>query len=312
MRIAVDAMRGGLGCPFAVSACVKIVEYYPDSVFILCGDKRQLSPLLADFNKNITIKHCDAVVGDNDSPAKVLKSSTETSMHCAINCVVSDEVDAAISAGNTGAWWALAFFRIGRIEAVKKPALCSEIPSVSHRRWMLDLGANPNCKPEYLNQFAVLGHALAESMGVNVPTARLLNIGVEPDKGNTLVQASAKLLKINNNINYKGFVEPDELFTTKANLIICDGFSGNIALKASEGAARFTSQLICRHAGISQDEALSIANPQYYNGAFVLGLNKLIVKTHGNSDAVGFFSALEKTIMAIKHNTIHKICNYLN
>lgn len=311
IRISLDAMGGDHGLSVVVPAALEAVKRHNDIILTLVGDEQQIKQHLEDCNgssnEKIQIHHATQVVMMDEPPAQALRGKKDSSMRVAINLIKDGHVDAAVSAGNTGALMATARFVLRMISGVDRPAICSSIPSVNGgHTHLLDLGANVDCKAENLYQFAVMGSILTEAIDSNPsPKIALLNIGQEAIKGNEQVKASNKLLEKAKNLNYIGYVEGDGIFHDDVDVVVCDGFVGNTALKTMEGAARmltaelkneYTRTLFSKVAALF---SLSILNrfrrkfdPRHYNGASLLGLQGIVIKSHGGMDSIGFANAI--------------------
>ena len=309
-RIAVDAM-GGDGGPKIIMPSVKEFLLENRSVKIdVYGDEKILSKYLNIFDKNIsknlTIIHTDEKVLSEDSPSHALRHKKNSSMSMAIKSVKDKNAQACVSAGNTGALMAISRFILGTLDGIDRPAIESMLPSLNGHTHVLDLGANIDSKAEHLYQFAVMGSALSSVLDEKEnPTIGLLNVGEESIKGNTQVKDAHDLL-LSSRLNYVGFVEGDDIFCGNIDVIVCDGFVGNIALKASEGTAKFiTSKLkdefkkniFTKISGILSMIVLNsfkkVADPRKYNGASLLGLKGIIVKSHGGADSFAFNNSLK-------------------
>ena len=309
-RIAVDAM-GGDGGPKIIMPSVKEFLLENRSVKVdVYGDEKILSKYLNIFDKNIsknlTIVHTDEKVLSEDSPSHALRHKKNSSMSMAIKSVKDKNAQACVSAGNTGALMAISRFILGTLDGIDRPAIESMLPSLNGHTHVLDLGANIDSKAEHLYQFAVMGSALSSVLDEKEnPTIGLLNVGEESIKGNTQVKDAHDLL-LSSRLNYVGFVEGDDIFCGNIDVIICDGFVGNIALKASEGTAKFiTSKLkdefkkniFTKISGILSMIVLNsfkkVADPRKYNGASLLGLKGIIVKSHGGADSFAFNNSLK-------------------
>lgn len=301
-------MSGDLGPRIAISASQKFVAQFPDVDLLLVGNKSTLLSLLPPSKKlhdRIALLHATDVVSMHDDPLLALRQKKESSMWIALELLNNDVADACVSAGNTGALLAMAKFLIKTFPAIERPAICKSMPVESGSTYLLDLGANINCPPEFLHQFALMGSVLAAASGESSPRVALLNIGTEPQKGTDTLKAAQLLLQTDQRINYVGFVEANSIFTGAVDVIVCDGFHGNVALKASEGVARFIAQKI---ASILKQNlfgrALSLLmwpllkrlqrelDPSLYNGASFLGLQKTVIKSHGSADMEAFLQAL--------------------
>ena len=309
-RIAVDAM-GGDGGPKIIMPSVKAFLLENRSVKVdVYGDEKILSKYLNIFDnnisKNLTIIHTDEKVLSEDSPSHALRHKKNSSMSMAIKSVKDKNAQACVSAGNTGALMAISRFILGTLDGIDRPAIESMLPSLNGHTHVLDLGANIDSKAEHLYQFAVMGSALSSVLDEKEnPTIGLLNVGEESIKGNTQVKDAHDLL-LSSRLNYVGFVEGDDIFCGNTDVIVCDGFVGNIALKASEGTAKFiTSKLkdefkkniFTKISGILSMIVLNsfkkVADPRKYNGASLLGLKGIIVKSHGGADSFAFNNSLK-------------------
>jgi len=305
-------MSGDHGASVAVQAALSAVARHDDVEIILVGDEPSLKASLAGFaakagpaGKRLSVRHASEVVGMCESPAKSLRKKKDSSMRVAINLVHEGEVHACVSAGNTGALMATARFVLKTLDGIDRPAIISPIPSRQGHTLMLDLGANAECTPEQLFQFAVMGNVLATAVhGVDCPRVGLLNIGSEEIKGNQQIRDAGKLLSASN-LNYIGFVEGDDIYIGDVDVVVCDGFVGNVALKTSEGLGKLIAQflreefarnLLTKSAALLAMPVLNAfrkrVDPRQYNGATFVGLQKTVVKSHGDADAVAFASAI--------------------
>ncbi len=308
--IALDGM-GGDNAPDAVVQGAEIArKKYPNVQFIFFGDRALLDPQLGrlpELQAVSEVRHTDEVVNSDDKPSQAMRRGRGSSMGLAIEAVRSGEASVAVSSGNTGALMAMAKFMLKTMAGINRPALASTFPTVKEDIVMLDLGANVECDAENLVQFAIMGSEFARAaLGRTQPVVGLLNIGVEELKGHGAVRsASERLRDMNSTINFGGFVEGNDIVKGEIDVIVTDGFTGNIAIKTAEGTARmfgeFLAQafrstiisklgyLLCRRALASVRERL---DPQEQNGGVFLGLNGLVVKSHGGSDGKGFASAV--------------------
>jgi len=311
IRISLDAMGGDHGLSIVVPAALEALKKHDDIILTLVGDEHQIKQHLENCNgssnKRIHIHHATQIVTMDEPPAHALRGKKDSSMRVAINLIKEGHVDAAVSAGNTGALMATSRFVLRMISGVDRPAICSSIPSVNGgHTHLLDLGANVDCKAEHLYQFAVMGSILAEAIDNNPsPKIALLNIGQEAIKGNEQVKTSNELLKKAQNLNYIGYVEGDGIFHDDVDVVVCDGFVGNTTLKAIEGVAKmltaelkneYTRTMLSKVAALF---SLSILNrfrnkfdPRHYNGASLLGLQGIVIKSHGGMDSIGFANAI--------------------
>ena len=314
IRIAIDAMSGDLGPRVAIVAALELVQTRTGLELILVGDKAQLEALLpSQYPPTITIQHAADVVAMTDDPRTALRRKRESSMWVALALVQQQAADACVSAGNTGALMAMSRYLLKTLPGIERPAICKAMPVISGQTYMLDLGANHQCTVQQLQQFALMGQALARADGIEAPRVALLNIGVERGKGTDLVLEAHEILEADSRLNYVGFIEADAIYSGSAHVIVCDGFSGNIALKASEGAARLINHKI----EVSLAEHWSYRflawlvrplvarwrrelNPGTYNGALFLGLNKTVIKSHGSADQIAFYQAIEVAMEQVR------------
>jgi phosphate acyltransferase len=310
ITIAIDVMSGDFGPAVTVPASVRALSFMPDISVILLGDSEaiqlQLSRLEQTFNNRIRIVATTQTVGMDEKPVQALRNKKESSLYRAIQLLQEGEVQACVSAGNTGALLAVGCHLLRTFDGIDRPAICATIPTEHGQSFLLDVGANVDIHAENLHQFAVMGSVLASAvLGVEKPRVGLLNIGVEDIKGNEQVKHAASLLQADKGLNYLGFVEGDQLFFDQVDVAVCDGFVGNVALKASEGAARLvrhklkeslSSSLLHRAAGWLIKPLLSgfrsKINPSRYNGASFLGLTATLVKSHGSADIESFCCAI--------------------
>jgi glycerol-3-phosphate acyltransferase PlsX len=301
-------MSGDLGPRIAISASQKFVAQFPDVDLLLVGNEAQFLSLLPQSQKlheRITLVHAADVVSMDDDPLLALRQKKDSSMWMALDLLRNDDVDACVSAGNTGALLAIAKFLIKTFPAIERPAICKSMPVETGCTYLLDLGANINCPPEYLHQFALMGSVLAGASSDVAPRVALLNIGTEQQKGTEALKSAQLLMQADDRINYVGFVEANSIFTGAVDVIVCDGFHGNVALKASEGVARFIANKISKIAKKNVvNKCLSFLmwpllvrlqhelDPSLYNGASFLGLQKTVIKSHGGADKKAFLQAL--------------------
>ena len=310
MIISLDAM-GGDGAPQTVIEGANLArERYPDIRYVIFGDEACLRPLVALYPRLkdcCEISHTSDVVGPDDKPGQALRRSRGSSMGLAIEAVNSGQARAAVSAGNTGALMALAKFSLKTLPGITRPALATLIPTIRGESVMLDLGANVECDEENLIQFAVMGAAFARTiLGLQRPSVALLNVGVEELKGHEAVKGAGQKLKdLPVRMEFAGFIEGDGIGAGKVDVVVTDGFTGNVALKTAEGTARMIAKLLSkafRHSLLSKLGYLLARrgiqalkdhlDPNNHNGAVFLGLNGLVVKSHGGASGAGFASAI--------------------
>jgi len=306
VKVALDAMGGDLGPESAVQAAESAVAKHPDLKIILVGQQEVLQPLLksASYDR-LELHNATEVVTMKDSAAHALRTKKDSSMRVAINLVQEGLADACVSRGNTGALMATAKFVLKTLPGIDRPAIVTAIPNVHGSVQMLDLGANVDCTPEQLHQFAIMASALSRVVGpTDAPRVGLLNIGSEEIKGNELVKQTDELLQ-QSDINYIGFVEGDQVYHSEVDVVVCDGFVGNVALKTSEGVAKlitkflkeeFTRNPMAKLMGLVAKPVLKQLgrriDPRAYNGASLLGLRGLVVKSHGSADALALENAI--------------------
>jgi glycerol-3-phosphate acyltransferase PlsX len=290
----------------------------------LVGNAEQIRAALPAFSERTTIIDAAQTVEMSDRPAQALRRKTQSSMRVAIDLLAAREVDAVVSAGNTGALMAMSLLVLKALPGIDRPAICTAMPTQNGHCLLLDLGANTDCSAEQLQQFALLGSALAQSESIANPRIALLNIGAENGKGNEQVKRAAELLLRDARLNYCGFIEGDTLFNGAADVIVCDGFVGNIALKISEGTAQLIAGKVRRQffrnawtkfSGWIAQPVLNALyrelDPQQYNGACLLGLNGIVVKSHGNSTVAGFENAIARAVNAVEKNLTDLISQQL-
>lgn len=243
ITVALDAMGGDFGPRVTVPAAVQALSYFPELKVILIGDRNaitsQLSSLGRQPDSRLSIQHCDRVISNSEKPSLALRNSQGSSMREAIDMVAESQADACVSGGNTGALMALSRFRLKLLPGIDRPALVSALPTASGgRTWMLDLGANVSSDADSLFQFAVMGSALAEQHLNRPPRVAILNIGAEEIKGNDLVKRCAEMLSNTQSVNFIGYIEGNQLLQDAADVVVCDGFVGNVCLKTCEGTAQ--------------------------------------------------------------------------
>ncbi|GAC1310518.1 MAG: phosphate acyltransferase PlsX [Steroidobacteraceae bacterium] len=327
LHIAIDAMSGDLGPSTCVAAAVAAAREYPEVRFTLLGRQADLERELSgmDATANLSCRFAGQVVEMADHPREALRRKKDSSMRRALDLVRSHEANACVSAGNTGALMAMAHFVLKMLPGVERPAIVSLIPSRGGHTYMLDLGANASCTPEQLCQFGIMGSILAADLeGAHAqPRVGLLNIGAEEIKGNETVQAAHGLLALSG-INYVGFVEGHDIFSDKVDVVVTDGFTGNVALKTMEGAARLigdtlreecTRSLARKLGALGAKPAFNALknrlDPRRYNGATMVGLNGIVIKSHGGADVFGFQRAIEVAIHEARNGVPERIAERL-
>jgi glycerol-3-phosphate acyltransferase PlsX len=324
--IALDAMGGDKGPSVVVGGAAQVATRFPEVRFLLFGDEAQLRPLLnatAILRDRVSVRHTTDMVAGDEKPSVALRRGKNTSLRLAVDAVAAGEASAVVSAGNTGALMAIAKFVLRTMPGIDRPALASFLPSVQGECVMLDLGANVESDANNLVQFAVMGANFAHSvLGRERPLVGLLNVGSEELKGHLDVRAAADMLRKMPNLafDFHGFVEGDDICKGTVDVVVTDGFTGNVALKTAEGTAKlvstflraaFASTFISRLAYLLARPALGALrdriDPRYYNGGVFLGLNGIVVKAHGGSDAVAFASALSLAVDMARDGLVERI-----
>jgi len=324
LTIAVDAMGGDHGPRVTVPAALDSAAKHPNLNLILVGDEASLREAFAgrerSFGDRIQIVHASEVVEMHESPSKALRGKKDSSMRVSINLVKDGQADACVSAGNTGALMAIAKFVLKTIPGVDRPAIIAMLPSKTGHTHVLDLGANVDCSAEHLLQFAIMGYELVKAVeNQEHPRVGLLNIGEEEIKGNEQVKQAAKLLA-ESHINFVGFVEGNDIFSGEVDVVVTDGFTGNVALKAIEGFAKllggslrdeFRRNILTKLVAIL---ALPVLNafkkrfdPRRYNGASLVGLRGIVVKSHGNADQVSLANAIRVAMLEVEQGVPDRI-----
>jgi len=325
-RIAIDCMGGDHGPSVTVPAAIRFIAAHPAANLLLVGQEDVLRPLLGTSadDSRLRMVHASEIVGMDESPALALRNKKDSSMRVAINLVKSGEADACVSAGNTGALMAISRFVLKMLPGIDRPAICAPLPTLNGHTHMLDLGANVDCGPEHLLQFGIMGAMLVAAMEHKErPTVGILNIGEEEIKGNEVVKAAAELLR-NSGLNFIGNVEGDGIYKGEADVIVCDGFVGNVALKTSEGLAQMLASSLRSEfkrnwlTKIAALIAISVLNNfkkrfdhRRYNGAILLGLKGISVKSHGSADTLSFGNAIARAFDAAENRVLERISERL-
>lgn len=331
ITIAIDAMGGDYGPDVTVPGSLAALSQFSDIKFILVGDREELRAALQAHgvaeSDSLSIHHASQRVEMDEAPAVALRNKKDSSMRIAINLVKQGVAHACVSAGNTGALMATARFVLKTLPGIDRPAIISALPTVrGHENvYVLDLGANVSCEPEHLLQFAVMGSVVVSALKHKErPTVGLLNVGEEAIKGNDLVKEASHLLQNCAAIDYRGFVEGDDITKGVVDIVVCDGFVGNVALKAMEGSAKliahylkeaFMRNTITRLAAfciqpIVRDFKKRI-DPARYNGASLVGLQGIVVKSHGGTQALGFTQAVLHAVIEAQYNIPMQISSQL-
>ena len=313
--VAIDAMSGDGGTAVIVAAAKKVLDTHSALHLKLVGNAQILETHIKAVglpDGRYTVVPATEVVTMDDSAAVALRSKKKSSMRLAINLVKEGEAGACVSAGNTGALMAISKFVLKTIKGIDRPAIATTLPAIDGHTHMLDLGANVDCSADHLYQFAMMGSILANAVdGMEAPRIGLLNIGAEDIKGNEQVKQAAPLLA-QSSLNYIGYVEGDEIYSDHVDVVVCDGFVGNVSLKTSEGVARMVSHYLKQEfvrspwnklVGLIAKPVLkafgSRIDPRRYNGASLLGLKGVVIKSHGGADEVAFANAIEIALLEI-------------
>jgi len=317
-------MGGDFGPDVTVLAAQRALKFSKDIELVLVGQQELLEPLLKELNltnePRLSVHHASQVVGMDESPAIALKKKKDSSMRVSINLVKEGLVGACVSAGNTGALMATSKFVLKTIPGINRPAICTSLPTTHGHTHMLDLGANIDCSAEHLLQFAVMGSVLAQSVDeTSNPTVGLLNIGSEAIKGNETVKKANALIE-KTSLNYKGFIEGDDIYTGTVDVVVSDGFVGNVSLKTAEGLASmvnsvlkaaFKKNIFTKMAALVAMPVLKAVrhtlDPKQYNGASLLGLNGIVIKSHGGADVDSFLNAIKIAIIEIDKSVPDRI-----
>jgi len=326
LTIALDVMGGDVGPDVVVPAALSVVS--DQLALILVGPDETVRAKLAEHGGTgrvgISIRHAPQTVGMDELPSQALRLKKHSSMRVAINLVKAGEADACVSAGNTGALMATARYVLKTLPGIDRPAICTALPTVHGHVHVLDLGANVDSKAEHLLQFALMGSVLASAVdGLEKPRVGLLNVGAEEIKGNEQVKQAARLLT-ESDLNYIGFVEGDGIYLDRLEVVVCDGFVGNIALKTSEGVAKLVRHFLqaefrrhwwTRLAGLVAYPVLRAfarrIDPRRYNGASLLGLQGIVIKSHGGADVLAFANAINIARLAVENRVIERIEKHL-
>jgi glycerol-3-phosphate acyltransferase PlsX len=326
--IAIDAMGGDHGPVVTVPAALAALKRHKRVNLILVGDAQLLAETLASngsaVSDRISIHHASQVVGMDEKPSQALRSKKDSSMRVALNLVKEGVAQACVSAGNTGALMATARFVLKTLNGIDRPAIISALPTIGGHTHMLDLGANVDSPAEVLYQFALMGSVLTTAVdNIAQPTVGLLNIGEEEMKGNEQVKKAAALLATSG-LNYVGFVEGDDIYKGTVDVVVADGFVGNVSLKTGEGLAKmishymkqeFKRNLFTKLAGLVAMPVLNAfkarIDPRTYNGASLVGLKGIVIKSHGSADAFSFSNAIKEAVLEVEKNVPEMISEEL-
>ena len=324
ITIAIDCMGGDHGVPVTVPAAVSFADEFTDVRILLVGlpeiIESELRRRNASFGERVQIRPATETVSMDEAPASALRGKRESSMRIAVDTIKNQEAQACVSAGNTGALMAISRFVLKMLPGIERPAIASFLPTLRGRTCMLDLGANVDCTAEHLLQFAVMGAALTSAVDqIDRPSIGLLNIGEEDIKGNEVVKKASELLR-DSGLNFFGNIEGTDIYRGTTDVIVCDGFVGNVALKTSEGLAQMLAAYLREEFGrnlftrLSGAVALPVINAfrrrvdhRQYNGASLLGLKGIVVKSHGSADAFGFRFAIQRAYEEARHDVLRGI-----
>lgn len=321
--IALDAMSGDLGSEVVVRAAIASLEKHPSLSLVLVGDKGELTDRMVRLvgkERRLSLREATEVVGMSESPGEALRKKKNSSMRVAIDMVKEGSAHACVSAGNTGALMATAKFVLKMLAGIERPAIIAELPSIGGTVHMLDLGANTAGDAELLFQFAVMGSIVtADIRRLERPRVALLNIGVEATKGHDTVRDAAAMLEASS-LNYVGFIEGNEIFSGKADVVVTDGFTGNVALKTMEGTIGLASHYLRRaftRSAVTRLQALLAGSvlkrlalemdSRNYNGASLVGLNGIVIKSHGSADSYSFQHAIDTALVEVKNQVPQQI-----
>lgn len=318
-------MGGDHGPDVTVRAALDFLAKHQDVRVLLVGVEERIRPFLANSDDSrIVVRHASEIVAMDESPALAIRNKKDSSMRVALDLVKSGEADACVSAGNTGALMAISRFVLKMLPGIDRPAICAVLPTITGHVHVLDLGANVDCTPEHLLQFGIMGASLVGAIEhIDRPTVGILNIGEEDIKGNDVVKRAAELLK-DSGLNFVGNVEGDGVFKGEAEVIVCDGFVGNVALKVSEGLAQMLGTFLRQefNRNVFTRIAALVALPvlrhfkrrvdhRRYNGASLLGLKGIVLKSHGSADVFSFCNALERAADTVRSGVLVRISERL-
>ena len=324
IHLSVDAMGGDHAPEIVLDGAAQSKIRYPNIKFTFFGNENKILPLInsLDILKNSTVIHTNDFVNPNEKPSVALRKGKNSSMGMAIQLVKSGKADALVSAGNTGALMAMSKLILRPMDGITRPAIAAYFPTIVGESCMLDLGANIECDAKNLVQFAFMGQAFANIvMGIKDPTISLLNVGEEEQKGLDYIKEASKILmSLKEQIKYRGFIEGDKIAQGLSDVIISDGFSGNVSLKTAEGTALLVTSYLKKALSSSLSSKIGYIfakkainnfrlqmDPRKYNGAVFLGLNGIAVKSHGGTDAFGFANAIGVALDMVRYNFISNL-----
>lgn len=324
VTVAIDCMGGDHGAHVTVPAALEYLQRDPHTSFILVGMRDPIEAELGHHRAapgpRLSVQHADEVVAMDEQPAAALRGKKDSSMRIAVDLVKSETAHACVSAGNTGALMAISRFVLKTLPGIDRPAIVTVLPTLTGHTYMLDLGANVDCTAEHLLQFGIMGSELVGSVEQKArPTVGLLNIGEEDIKGNEVVKRASELLR-ESGLNFVGNIEGDGIYKGDADVVVCDGFVGNVMLKASEGIVQMVRSFIREEFMRSPLTKLASVvvmpvlfafrrrlDPRRFNGATLLGLRGIVVKSHGSTDAFGFVRAIERATEEVRNEVLHRL-----
>ena len=331
LTIALDIMGGDKGPSITIPAAIMAIEKMPNLHLVLCGDELIITEELSKLNlldsTQLSIYPTTEVVRMDDLPSSALRTKKDSSMRKSLDLVRDNKAQACVSAGNTGALFSMAHYVLKTLPGIERPALISSLPTNNENKhvFMLDLGANVFCDSNTLYQFAIMGAVLAEEVdNINSPRIALLNMGSEDIKGSDHIKFTGSQLSANPHINYIGFVEGNDIFSNKADVIVCDGFVGNVALKTCEGVAlmvynkfkyilsqHIATRIVGKLFASTFKKLFKSLNPDQYNGASLIGLRGIVVKSHGNASSLAFLTAIFEAAKEVERQVPTKISKKL-
>ena len=329
VTVAIDCMGGDHGPHVTVPAALDYLRRAENVNVILVGQQSaiaaELRKLRAEAEPRLSVQHASEVVSMDEAPAAALRSKKDSSMRVAVNLVKNGTAHACVSAGNTGALMAISRFVLKMLPDIERPAICSVLPTLKGHTYVLDLGANVDCTAEHLLQFGVMGAMLVSTVeNKPQPSIGLLNIGEEDIKGNEVVKRAAELLRASG-LNFYGNVEGDDIYKGTTDVVVCDGFVGNVALKASEGLVQmlstylrdeFNRNALTRLAGVVALPVIKAferrVDPRLYNGASLLGLRGIVVKSHGAADSISFQVAIGRAVDEARGGVLNHITKQMS
>ena len=327
-KLALDVMSGDESPRSRIQAALKALKKFPDLHLFLVGDTSLIESYLNDVNANrqrLTLIHAEETVAMDQKPSQALRARKDTSMWLALDLVAKEKADACVSAGNTGALMAMGRFALKTFVGIDRPAIAGSVPTSKGSALMLDMGANVDCSSEQLYQFAVMGVQLVQAVnGIRNPRVGLLNVGVEETKGNEQVRGANRLLRADQRLNYIGYIEGHDIFLDQVDVVVCDGFAGNVALKTGEGVAHLIHDRMLRLFQKSRwrrclafcvlpllREFSRSIDPVLYNGASLLGLQGIVIKSHGDADAKGFYQAICEAVDEVDNDVPRRVAEHI-